>query len=364
MRILVISNMYPSPSSPAFGIFVKNQVEGLQAEGMDLTVAAIRDPRTEKWNVLKKYLRWVTHSLLRFTRNYDLVHAHYAFPSGWLARLHYRIRKVPYIVTVHGGDLNKMAQKGSFFKKQTKRILEDAAHVITVGPDLYKEVTSKYNIPEERVSLLNMGVDRSIFYPRINERNPFQTNRQQKHLLFVGNLIKEKGIEELLSAVARMYYDGQNVRLHLVGAPKSNDYEQKLHEFVQTLGLEECVQFHGPKSQDDVARYMTYADLFILPSHIEGFGLVALESMACGTPVVASRTGGLPFLLSGGAGTLAEPQNIDSLTSAIDEVLSNSEVQKCQINAGFGKAESFDARSIIQEVVNLYHRAVEEKSTQ
>ncbi|GAK02559.1 teichuronic acid biosynthesis glycosyltransferase TuaC [Geomicrobium sp. JCM 19037] len=184
MRVLLISNMYPSQHAPTFGIFVRNQVEQLQAEEMEFTVAAIRDPRTGKKNVLKKYLRWGLGTVSRFTTRYDLVHAHYAFPSGGLARLYYRLRKVPYIVTVHGGDLNKMAKKGPFYKKQTKKILQDAAHVIAVGPALYDEIVNEYEVRDANVSLLNMGVNRHTFYPRTNEASPFDSSH--KHILLQG----------------------------------------------------------------------------------------------------------------------------------------------------------------------------------
>lgn len=229
-----------------------------------------------------------------------------------------------------------------------------------MGPALYREVVTTYNVPEYRVSLLNMGVNRMIFYPRKEEASPFHQVDGEIHLLFVGNLVKEKGVEELLSAISVLQQSGENIHLHLIGAAKNQAYEQRLHACVDALELRDITHFHGPKPQDEVARFMTHADLFVLPSHMEGFGLVALEAMACGTPVVASHVGGLSHLLSEGAGTLAAPKNITSLTSAIHHSLTQPELLKNQINKGFEKANRYDTHTINQDVIRLYDQVVEE----
>ncbi|MFB4161650.1 glycosyltransferase [Geomicrobium sp. JSM 1781026] len=354
MRVLLISNMYPSHRAPTFGIFVRNQVEQLQESNIDFTIAAIRDPRTGKKNVFKKYLRWGLGTVTRFSTRYDLVHAHYAFPSGWLARLYFRIRKVPYIVTVHGGDLNKMAKKSSFFKKETKKILQDASHVIAVGPALYEEIVTDYEVDELNVSIINMGVNRHTFFPRMQESSPF--NLDHKNILFAGNLIKQKGVEELLQSFELLYKNDSSLRLHFVGAFGTDDYKNRLLSLLSSCAFsDDTVIFHGTKSQDELANFMTHADIFVLPSHIEGFGLVALEAMATGTPVVASRVGGLPSLLSHGAGVLVEPQNPNSLAEGISSLLNNdSEFQEI-ITAGYKKADQYDSEKIIEQVVNIYY---------
>ncbi|EZH66380.1 hypothetical protein DH09_10630 [Bacillaceae bacterium JMAK1] len=354
MRVLVISNMYPAPQAPTFGIFVRNQVEQLQAHELDITVAAIRDPRNGKANVLKKYARWVLGTMTRFSTRYDLVHAHYAFPSGWLAKLYSKIRRVPYIVTVHGGDLNKMAKKGAFFKKQTKSILKNAAHVIAVGPALYEEIIQEYGVSEDRVSLINMGVNRNVFHQRTDVPSPF--DKEKKHILFAGNIIKQKGITELISAFHQLYEDDPKLQLHLVGSFQSEAYKEQIVNQIEGMHLpKEAVLFHGPKTQDELAIHMTYADVFVLPSHIEGFGLVVLESMSCGTPVVASNVGGLPSLLSDEAGVLIEPEQPESLKRGIDAVLYDESLRKQLVQAGYKKADANETEKIIARILTIYN---------
>ncbi|WP_240374368.1 glycosyltransferase family 4 protein [Bacillus piscicola] len=362
MRILVISNMFPTKEVPAFGIFVKNQVDALAKHGHDVQVAAIKNAKMGKVNVLKKYSMWMLGALRRLLQKkspYDIVHAHYAFPSGLIARWFKKRFGIPYVVTCHGGDLNKMAKKGAFFRKQTTRILEDAAHVIVVGHDLEKQVIHDYHIPPEKVSVISMGVDRSVFYERskTETREHLTLSPDSKHLLFVGNLIKEKGIGDLIEAFVRLQKDVPEAVLHVVGQPKQEGYYNELRQRVHDLQAEDAVHFHGAKPQKEVAEWMSAVDVFVLPSHIEGFGLVAVEAMACGTPVVGTDTGGLSHLLKNDAGVLAEPQSPPSLAQALKHVLEDERLYGRLIQNGRKQAELHDSESTTKKVIRIYEEA-------
>ncbi|MDQ0298194.1 glycosyltransferase involved in cell wall biosynthesis [Salibacterium salarium] len=362
MRILVISNMYPSNQAPTFGIFVKNQVEALMNKGNQVDVAAITNPNMGKKNVAKKYSSWIYSTFRRLVsagKSYDVVHAHYAFPSGLLARWFHKRFGTPYIVTCHGGDLNKMAKKGRFFHNQTKKILKDAAHVIVVGHDLEKQVMDDFQIPSDKVSVFSMGVDRKVFYPRpmTDIHKKWDISPYEKHLLFVGNIIEEKGIGDLIEALPKVKQRFPTMRLHVVGPAKQESYLETLKERLQTLGLSEQVDFHGPKSQNEVAEWMAAADVFILPSHIEGFGLVALEAMACHTAVVGTKTGGLAHLLDDGAGVLTEPQQPDSLADNIVYVLNHDDERKQLVEKAQEKVDENDADKMTDKVLAIYEDA-------
>ncbi|SDH62914.1 glycosyltransferase family 4 protein [Alteribacillus bidgolensis] len=362
MRILVISNMYPSHAAPTFGIFVKNQVEALSKQGNEVDVAAINNPKMGKKNVLKKYSSWLLGAAKRLAfggKSYDVVHAHYAFPSGMIARWFHRRYGIPYVVTCHGGDLNKMAKKGAFFQKQTERILRDAAHVIVVGRDLEEQVLHHFHVPEEKVSVFSMGVNRKVFYPRPQEemREMLKLSPDQKHLLYVGNIIEEKGIGDLIEALALLRENMPETVLHVVGQPKQEEYFEKLKQRIQALNLTEHVKFQGSKSQTEVADWMSAADVFVLPSHMEGFGLVAVEAMACATPVAGTDTGGLMHLLAGDAGAVAEPQNPRSLAETIQKVLRDESYRRILVNNGKQQAEANDAENITANVLTIYQNA-------
>ncbi|SDH18839.1 Glycosyltransferase involved in cell wall bisynthesis [Alteribacillus persepolensis] len=361
MRILVISNMYPSHEAPTFGIFVKNQVEALVKQGNHVDVAAITNPKMGKKNVLHKYSTWLLQAgrgLLARKSSYDIVHAHYAFPSGMMARWFKRRFNIPYVVTCHGGDLNKMAKKGRFFRKQTERILQEASHVIAVGRDLEEQVIHDFHVPKDKVSVFSMGVDQNVFHPRGSSvRSQLELSDNQKHVLYVGNIIEEKGIADLVEALALLRQHVPEVILHVVGQPKQAEYFASLTRRIETLQLSGHIHFHGAKPQSEVADWMSAADVFVLPSHTEGFGLVAVEAMACATPVVGTEVGGLTHLLSDGAGVAAEPKNPSSLADSIEQVLSNDVLRQRLIKAGQQKAAANDAEQITKNVLSIYKQA-------
>ncbi|WP_027954845.1 glycosyltransferase [Halobacillus kuroshimensis] len=360
-RVLVISNMYPSHRTPTYGIFVKNQVEALKEKGVSVDTAVNRDNRGGKGNLIRKYMIWILKILARFItkgRSYDVVHAHYIFPSGLPGLLFKKLFKTKLIVTSHGGDLDQMAKKSGLIKKLTKKILHEADHVIVVGEALKSEVIDGFGVAENKVSVINMGVDRRVFQPvdSTDAKKELGLNPDHFHILFVGNHIKAKGLTELLEAVKNIQKNHRNVELHLLGSVKDEGYLQELKESVQQENST-LVHFHGPKDQKTVATWMAAADVFTLPSYIEGFGLVALEAMSCHTPVVGSDVGGLSYLLADDHGVLVEPKSVSSLQTGLQRVMEDELLRKRLIENGEQAAEESDTERLLNEIIDLYNRA-------
>lgn len=359
MKILIISNMYPTQNYPTFGIFVKNQTKEISALGHKVNVISNNNPKMGKKELVTKYSRWMIQFVqpyLKKDKSYEIIHAHYAFPSGAIARLMAKRLNIPYVVTCHGGDLNKMANINPFLKKQTQKVLEDASQVIVVGEDLKSKVLNEYSIPAEKVSLYSMGVDLNTFYPvpKKEARNKTDFRKEEQQLLYVGNLIEEKGVMDLIEAFQIVHQQNNNTVLHLVGQHKQEVYLKRLKDKVSAFGLMDVVYFHGPKPYEELRNWMSAADVFILPSHIEGFGLVAVEAMACETPVVGTRTGGLYHLLKDGAGLLASPKSPKELAEAVQLMLSDNEIKEKAVKKGLMKAEENNASKIADEIVEIY----------
>lgn len=355
-KVLVLSNMYPSHLSKTFGIFVKNQVELLRKKGLDVDVIAIRDPRKQKGTLLKKYGKFFLQNLWNLIvrgRKYDAVHVHYIFPTGLVGLLYKKWFGKKLIVTSHGGDIDQMSKKSPFVQKQTKKILEAADHVIAVGEGLKKDIKENFSIPDEKISVINMGVNREIFYEQDNEklREKLGIAPEEKVILFVGNLIRAKGLDDLLAACEKMSMEEENISLHLIGEAKDKIYIQELKNRVDKL---KNAVIHDAVGQLEIAEWMNAADLFILPSHMEGFGLVALEAMACGLPVVGTDVGGLKFLLDGNAGMKVEPHNPEELAEKALEVLRNPQIQKELKENGLKKANQYDQHRLVDRVISLY----------
>ncbi|MGP4077102.1 glycosyltransferase [Halobacillus sp. K22] len=359
-RVLVISNMYPSKVNPTYGIFVKNQVEALREQGLKMDTAVNKDNRSGKRNLIIKYGTWLLRILAKLITNgrkYDVVHAHYIFPSGLPALLFKKLFKSKLIVTSHGGDLDQMAKKNKWIASLTKYILKQADHVIVVGEALKQEVVGHFGVSPERVSLINMGVDRKLFAPRGAElmKQELNLSPDHFHLLFVGNLIKAKGLTELLKAFQSLNEERRNLELHIIGSMKDAGYLSELKESVQPEN-KEVVHFHGTKDQEVLAKWMAAADVFVLPSYIEGFGLVALEAMSCHTPVVASDVGGLSYLLSDEAGVLVQPENATSLREGIDQVIADPERRAAMIQKGERIAEENNEKTLIKRIIDIYNQ--------
>lgn len=357
-KVLVLSNMYPTEKAKAFGIFVKNQVVALQKAGLDVDVIAVTNPSMKKQAVLIKYLVWLLKVLIHAVvrgRRYDVVHVHYVFPTGILGLLYRKLWKTRFIVTAHGGDIERMAHKSKRIWQWTKYILQEADHVIAVGPKLYEEIHEQFGVAKEKISIINMGVNREVFQPM---------NKQEARklcgiaddvipVLYVGNMIEQKGLLELVDAFAMLKQEYLNANLYMIGQKKDGAFYQRLLQRMEQSGAQD-IHMLDAMNQLELAIWMSAAEVFVLPSHLEGFGLVALEAMSCHTPVVGSDVGGLSYLLSGGAGILVEPRNKESLYEGIKTVLSDAKMREQLIQKGELRAQENDGKRIVERVIQLY----------
>lgn len=358
-KVLVISNMYPSKEHLSFGIFVKNQVEALRKENMDVIVAANHNPKTGKKNVLLKYSKWaadVFSKALKYKNEISVTHAHYVFPSGMFSLLLKKLFHIPYVVTAHGGDIERMAKKSAGIRNWTQKILQESSYVIAVGPVLAEQIEKDYGIPRNKIVVCSMGVNRQIFHPGNKEqaRKELQLENEAFIYLFVGNVIKQKGVEELLTAFHQVKRETERrVKLVLIGSQRDANFISSIKPL-----MDEDVMLKGPMTQKELVKWYQASDVFVLPSHLEGFGLVALEAIASGTPVIASDVGGLTYLLKDGAGHLVEPKNPKALADEMLHALSTPKEQYMNQEACEKILNLHDADEITKRVIRLYESAV------
>ena len=356
--MLIISNMYPSENSPTFGIFVKNQVEALVKEGVQVDVLAITNASTKKQDVIRKYLSWMIRGIFLLFKGYQYhtVHAHYVFPSGIIGLFFKLIWRSKLVVTSHGGDIDKMAKKNTIILKVTMYILNKADFVIAVGQRLYQEIMDHYQVEPKKLLLLSMGVNRNIFR-KIAEKETMKSkwkiNKNIPVILFVGNITRNKGLIDLIKAFSLVKKQISQAELHIIGSAKNKTFVEELTSIIEKDSIE-GITFHEPKPQHEIAEWMNAADVFALPSYIEGFGLVALEAMACGTPVVASNVGGLSYLLNNGSGILVPPSDSKALSEGISQVLTNKATRDTLIQNGLKRAEEHDQQTIINKLKEIY----------
>ena len=349
LKVLILTNLFPTPWDPRRSAFNRQQFERLGQRhdvhvltSVDLP-SRLRAPRSEVtvpglhtdhftyvypprvgrslhaacWFsslVLQRGLR------LRAAR-YDCILASWAYPdgvaAGWLAR----VLGVPYAVKVHGSDLNQPAQ-GRLRKAQVRASLRGAGAVVAVSRALADKAVAIGADPSTVHTVYN-GVDGTRFAPgtRQDARVRLGLSPTSPLLLYVGNLKASKGCIDLLDALPGLLASRPQARLVYAGeGPCRDDLQRR----AQALGVAERVDLIGAVDHADLADWYRAADVLCLPSHSEGVPNVVLEAMACGTPVVATRVGGIPEVLPDYAGLLVPAHAPDALAEALREATERS----------------------------------------
>ena len=257
------------------------QEDFLRKEGVDILSATVSFPSRKKIWVFFKYSLLLARALKFIFHPLDVIHVHYLFPPGIIGLLLKYLKKAPLVVTAHGGDINDMAERNPVNKLLTCLILKKADAVVSVSRDIKEKILTRYRIPENRIKVVDMGVDREIFHP-IEPPPP-----KKPYLLFVGRLEKIKGPDIAVKAISLLPSD---FHLFIVG---EGEEKEKLKNLAGSEGVKERVHFLGGVPPDTLPSLFHTSFLTLIPSREEPFGLVGLESMSCGTPVLASGKGGL-----------------------------------------------------------------------
>ena len=281
-------------------------------------------------------------ALIKVKKQTDFVHAHWLIPQGIVQSM----LKKPYIVTGHGGDVTSL-NKG-FIKKLKKKCIEKAVAVTCVSKYLKSEI-EKIS-PDTQVKVLSMGVDLSNF-GRENRKENFFNQEDKKVVLFVGRLAEKKGVRYLIEAMN----DIENAKLVIAG---DGTLRQELEELAKTVNAD--IEFIGSVTHNQLKTIYASADVFVMPSvtgkdgDIEGLGLVMLEAMSSGLPVVASRSGGITdVIIDGENGLLCEEKNSRELSLKISQLLNDSDLNERIAKAGFETAQRYDYKEIAKAYKEL-----------
>ncbi len=248
----------------------------------------------------------------------DIIHAQHAWCLSWLASL----CGVPMVVTIHGTDLMG-CRKWPAFQSFAQEAIAGSTKVLAISQDNRDLALSQFPMAAGKLLLLPNGYNEDIFYrEEVDRETLFNTlglpYSGEYIILFVGKLATFKGVDTLLRTARR--YEQLADREFITLIAGDGEERERLSALHKQLGLKNTF-FLGNQKQDELRRLYNAADVFVMPSHREPFGLVALEAMACGLPVVGSNEGGLPEFISSEVGTLVSPEDEDAFCAAIlDEV--------------------------------------------
>ena len=353
MKMLVISNMYPSKSQPSYGIFIKNFYEGLVNEGWEIQLSVIKGRGRTIFQKIFKYFCFIVKTIsLGLFKNYDFVYVHYLNHSLIPVLLIALLKpKVKFVFNAHGGDIFPESKFGESIQKTTQSLIKRAS-LIVVPSQYFKEVLlKKFNINEFKVFISpSAGIDLSIFKPKPKLRN----KKEDFNIGYVGRIDEGKGWEIVIQALKILNQRlNRSIKLTIVGGGKQLE---KLFEMIQNNQLDSYVQYEGQVKQIDLPQIYNHFDVFVFPTYRAGesLGLVGLEAMSCGIPVIASNMGGPgDYIKDGYNGFKFEPKNINHLVDTLFKFIELP--NNCKLNLSEGALETskeFDRQKIIVNLSN------------
>lgn len=285
----------------------------------------------------------------------DIIHAHHVWITPYVASQ----TGLPYVISCHGTDLMGY-QKGPRYREYAMTAARKAQAIIAISGQVQTDAVRTYEVPQDKVPLIGNGFGTDYFklLPDVTKEsvlNEFGLTGGDRPLVsFVGKFARFKGIDVLLRAAAIYEKRLAGVQTVLVG---QGELWEDMQVLQQQLGLK-GVHFLGHQTQDVLARVYNAADVSIVPSRVEPFGLVAVEALACGTPVVATNAGGLPDFINEQVGALVAVDDPESLAQAIIAEVENNTKQTKGRYANQYAYENYTWEKQVAKMVSLYQQVL------
>jgi len=354
-RVLVITHNWPHGNHS--GQFVKSLVDLMATRGYESSILCPLDPDCRLFYsgglatkaMHHPWLAWRHHRAmidrtkeqLRGSLPYSVVHAHWLFPGGYWA---YQAGVKDYVLTLHGTDVELIKWLPPI-RLLAKRILNRAKAVVAVSSYLADVIYDHFQIP---CTVIPMPYDDRVFVhiPDI---------KREDYFLFIGRFTKQKGFDTVLHGLAwyrQMFKQGGLVA---IGRGEVPEYYRRI---IEQFRLIDYVTIMQPRPARDIADLMRHAKALIIPSRREGFGLVAVEAMATGTPVIASDTTGLRGIVQHGVNGLLF--NVNSLDGASYElykrmrIMDEPEIVERLVRGGLQSVENYRPQLIAEKYDKIY----------
>ena len=305
---------------------------------------------------------------------YDVVHSHY-WLSGWVGESAKEIWGVPLVASFHtlGEVKNRSAPAGELTEPEARvfgerRVVQRADLIIAPTPAEASNLVGLYGADPLRIRVVPGGVDHRVFFPRDRREARRRLHLSEGRLaLFVGRLEPHKrpdlAIQAVAEACARDPWATRDLVLVVVGGPSGHDgisdEMTPLRDLATASGVIDRVVFVPPQPQDRLADFYSAADVVLVPSRSESFGLVALEAQACGTPVIGTATGGLPYVVRDGVtGFLIEGRDPASYADRLLDLLSDPQRAGRMGMEGVAQALRFSWDATTADVLFAYREAL------
>jgi len=360
LRILTFTSLYPSRVNPLQGIFIHQRVVHLaRRPGNSVEVIApvpyfpswLPLPRWRQFSEIPReeeidgvrihYPRYPllprismpAHGMLMYLsslslalrlhreKTFDCIDAHFVYPDGFAAvRLGKRLG-LPVVVSARGTDIN-VYPSFRLIRPMLRWTLTHAAGAIAVSADLRNKVIA-LGIPEAKIQVIANGVDTARFHPldAKSARKQLGLPEGGPIAVSVGSLIESKGHHLLIASVAKLAAQFPKLRLYVIG---EGVYRANLEELVREKQLQNKVFLPGNRPNEELPLWFSAADLSCLMSSREGWPNVVPEALACGTPVLATRAGGIPEILTSPELGMFVERNVDSIAAGLEQALARA----------------------------------------
>lgn len=374
-HILLLAAAFPGPTEPSRAVFVANAAR-LLAQQFKVTVLTPRvhagDPLRETlpcYNVVRfpyhsggrilkhhrgtpvprliSYFSSGLAAALRTARSnrISLIYANWVLPAGLIGVLAASLLHLPLVVHACGSDINVYARKNPLFGLLARLVLKRSDRVLALGLDLQRTLETEFHIPPGGTIYCPPVVDTSLFSPGPKEeaRRQLGIPVQGKVALFVADFTAAKGADLFFNAAVRIAKSRPHTRFIMLG-------DGPLRHRLLTCAVEPAVSLPGALPNEKVAAYMKAADLLVLPSFTEGRPVSVLEAMQTGLPVLATRVGDIPQMITdGGNGILIEPGDRRALAKRLDHLLSDTALL-ARLRSGMSKTRAA-AAPVLSDVI-------------
>jgi glycosyltransferase involved in cell wall biosynthesis len=402
MRVLVVTHMFPNLGNPAAGSFVIEQVKETRSRCEVKVVAPLPAvPRPirgmkPRWDAFRNtpfhetvpnnvevfrpryfclprnasllmdglsYMKAIAATVDQIYESFrfDILHVHGAVPDGHGVLLANRTRNVPVVLNIHGRDIYSTARMSRFHRRLVGRVIAGADKVIAVSARLKELIVELFPGIREPL-VIHDGMDATLFSSDSAADTDVERSGGGPVVLTVGYLIARKNHKAVISAVSRLRDTYPHIRLKIVG---SGPEENRLRALCQKLGVSDIVEFLGLCSRERVRQLMSECDVFALPSWDEAFGIVYIEAMSQGKPVIGCRNEGIEeFVNDGETGFLVSPHDLDELTEKIRMLIEQREMAE-----GVGKAArrhvlmNFTWQKNVDQLMGVYRELVGQRET-
>ncbi len=322
---------------------------------------------------LPEFVRGAQEFARREGLSYDVIHSHY-WLSGLAALALRRAWGTPIVQMFHtlGHMKNSVANSPEEWEAAQRieaegRAMALADRLVAATPLERAQMVWLYGADASRISVVPCGVDLDLFspIPRDEARRMLGLPPGRRVILFVGRIEPLKGVDTLLRAMAlvapKIPHWQEDLSVIIIGGAPGAGVEQtnselaRLQQLRAELGIEELVTFQGAQDQDTLVYYYSAAEMVVMPSHYESFGMVALEAMACGTPVVASKVGGLAFSVQDGeTGFLVPGGDPAALAGRIEQLLTDEQLRRRLGQQAARWARRYSWPAVADQILDVY----------